>query len=57
MKIYIVIGCYNYEGGDWCSIRWFRSMEEGERYGDKLVEGGNYDFYEIVEGSEGVKLD
>lgn len=57
MKIFIVIGCYNYEGGDWCSIRWFRSMEEGERYGDKLVEDGLYDFYEIVEGEEGVKLD
>ena len=57
MEIYIVIGCNCYEGGDWCSIRWFRSMEEGERYGDKLVEDRLFDFYEIMVGEEGVKLD
>jgi hypothetical protein len=57
MKIYIVIGCNDYEGGDWCSMRWFRSLEEGEKYGDKLVEDRLFDFYEIMEGSEGVKLD
>ena len=57
MKIYIVIGCNNYEGGDWNSIRWFRNMEEGEQYGDKLVEDRLVDFYEIMVGGEGVKLD
>lgn len=57
MKIFIVIGCNNYEGGDWNSIRWFRSMEEGERYGDKLVEDRLFDFYEIMVGEEGVRLD
>ena len=57
MKIYIVIGCNNYEGGDWNSIRWFRSMEEGEQYGDQLVKDKKFDFYEIMEGGEGVKLD
>ena len=57
MKIYIVIGGNNYEGGDWNSIRWFQNREEGEQYGEQLVKDGKFDFYEIMEGSEGQKLD
>ena len=57
MKIYIVIGGNNYEGGDWNSIRWFQNIEEGEQYGEQLVKDGKFDFYEIMEGSEGQKLD
>ena len=57
MEIYIVIGCNNYEGGDWNSIRWFSNMEEGEKYGDQLVKDRKFDFYEIMVGKEGVNLD
>jgi len=57
MELFIVIGCNNYEGGDWNSIRWFSNMNEGIEYGDKLVKDRKFDFYEIVVGKEGVKLD
>ena len=53
MKLFIVIGCNYYEGGDWNSIRWFLSYEKAEEYGDKLVKDRRSDFYEIVEGEEG----
>lgn len=57
MKLFIVIGCNYYEGGDWNSIRWFSSYEKAEEYGDKLVKDRRSDFYEIMEGEEGVGLD
>ena len=58
MKIYIVIGGNNYEGCDWYSMRWFMNKEQREEYGEEvLVKQKKFDYYEIMEGEEGVGLD
>jgi hypothetical protein len=56
MKIYIVSGAINYEGHDCYSTRWFLSYDKAEEYGEELVKGGKFDFYEIMEGEEGQEL-
>ena len=57
MKVYIVIGCHDYEGGDVWSTRWFTNKEQGDEYGEQLVREKHFDYYEIVEGEEGQRLD
>ena len=57
MKLFIVSGGHSYEGYNCYSIRWFRSYEKAEEYGDQLVKDKIYDFYEIVEGEEGERCE
>lgn len=57
MKIYIVIGCNDYQGGDVWKTRWFLDREQGIQYGEQLVRDNKCDFYEIVEGQQGQRLD
>ena len=56
MKVYIVMFGINYEGYDCYSTRWFSSYEKAEVYGDSVMQDGKFDFYEIMEGEEGVRL-
>jgi hypothetical protein len=38
-------------------MRWFMNKEQGEQYGEEvLVKGRKFDYYEIMEGEEGVEL-
>lgn len=52
MQVFVVLGCFNYEGADYDSAQVFTNFEAAAKYANAIVSPNSeyrYDSYRIVE--------